>query len=195
MLALILNHFSFRLFALVGSRGAVEIESVPSKCRMSIKVGAIDANALLGPALAASLADFISRAVVSFQSTFVNVPVMREGAEVQDHANRLLEKLAKVATLGNAIISRAQVVLRGLVESTEFEQLMDTVLEDDKSAGLSAVHAEPGSIATVLAVRKQASKSAVVVLLQRGFQKNLKYFFRLSDAEYAVDVAWALFLA
>ena len=82
------------------------------------------------------------------------------------------------------------------VEGTGFQLLMITVLNDNRTGGLSAVHAEPGvgkSVATALALRNYTQKSAVSVLLQGKFQKNLRDFFRIEDADDAARIALELF--
>ncbi|CAJ1442924.1 unnamed protein product, partial [Effrenium voratum] len=61
-------------------------------------------------------------------------------------------------------------------------ELMITLLNDNRSSGLSAAHAEPGvgkSIATALALQK-CEKSAVSVLLQGEFTYSLEEFFRFA---------------
>ncbi|CAJ1443416.1 unnamed protein product [Effrenium voratum] len=73
---------------------------------------------------------------------------------------------------------------------------MMTVLNDNRTGGLSAVHAEPGvgkSVATALALRNCTQKSAVTVLLQGKFAGILEEFFRVSSADQAPRVAMELF--
>ena len=73
---------------------------------------------------------------------------------------------------------------------------MMTVLADNQTTGVSAVHAEPGigkSTATTLALRNGMPNSSVGVLLQGDFQKNLRDFSRAADAADAVQVAAVLF--
>ena len=56
--------------------------------------------------------------------------------------------------------------------------------------------AEPGigkSVATAMALLNYTQKSAVTVLLQGDFQKNLRGFVRVADAADAIDVASELF--
>ena len=71
-----------------------------------------------------------------------------------------------------------------------------TVFSDNRATGVSVVHAEPGvgkSIAAAMALRNGMPNSSVGVLLQGEFQKNLRDFFRVTDAVDAVEVASELF--
>ena len=97
---------------------------------------------------------------------------------------------------GKSIIPRSQRVPQQPIENTSFERLMMTVLADNQTTGVSAVHAEPGigkSTATTLALRNGMPNSSVGVLLQGDFQKNLRDFSRAADAADAVQVAAVLF--
>ena len=85
-----------------------------------------------------------------------------------------------------------------VVKGTKFEQLIYTVLSDNRSTGLSAVHAEPGtgkSIAAILAIQEQqASECAGIrVLLAGDFVPSVQEFFRVPTPQLAVDVAEFLF--
>ena len=96
----------------------------------------------------------------------------------------------------NPIIMQGQVVPEQPIEGTGFQQLMITVLNDNRTGGLSAAHAEPGvgkSIAIAIALRNYTQKSAVTALLQDDFISSLQDFFRLTQPSQAAPVALELF--
>ncbi|CAK9035783.1 unnamed protein product [Durusdinium trenchii] len=189
-----LTHVSLELCGFVGSWTA---KSHSEKAQpTSVGVHAVDpaAAAALGAASSAiSGFDFVGKRKAWFETQFAEVPLLASmSPEVKDHAERLLNVMRSQQT----IIPQVVELPEQTVEGTGFQRLMITVLNDNRTGGLSAVHAEPGvgkSVAAALALRNCTQKSAVTVFLQRDFQKNLKDFFRVEDVADAVDVAGELF--
>ena len=191
-----LTRASLELCSFVGCWRATG-EGAPTR-PMTLGVKAVDpAAAAFGTASAAtSLFDFITRQLRFFNSTFLEIEPLPSGGEVGTHVEKLAKLMDSAQKEGNSIILQSlQRVPEQPVEGTGFQRLMTTVLNDNRTAGLSAVHAEPGvgkSVATAMALRNYTQKS-VTVLLQGNFQKNLKGFVRVADAADAVDVAGELF--
>ena len=191
-----LTRASLELCGFVGCWRATG-EGAPTR-PMTLGVKAFDPAAAFGTASAAtSLFDFITRQLRFFTSTFLQIELLPSGGEVGAHVEKLAKFVDSAQQEGNSIILQSlQTVPEQPVEGTGFQRLMTTVLNDNRTAGLSAVHAEPGvgkSVATAMALRNYTQKSAVTVLLQGNFQKNLKGFVRVADAADAVDVAGELF--
>ena len=190
-----LTHASFELWGFVGSSRA-KGEGTPMR-PTTLGVKAVDAAAALGAASAAtSLLDFLNRQMVYFTSTFLKISPLPTGGEVSEHAKRLADLVAGAQQQGNVIILQGQLVPDQPVEGTGFQRLMITVLNDNRTGGLSAVHAEPGvgkSVATAMALRNYTQKSAVTVLLQGDFTVNLQDFFRVVRTGQAGPVASELF--
>ena len=187
-----LTHVSLELCGFVGSWTAVKAQPT------TVRVHALDpdAAAALGVASSAvSIFDFVRKRMAWFEKKFTQVqplPGLSPATKIKDHAERLLD------------LMRAQQIIIPLVvelpeqpiEGTGFQRLMMTVLNDNRTSGLSALHAEPGvgkSVATALALRNCTQKSAVTVLLQGKFTGILEEFFRVSSADQAPRVASELF--
>ena len=168
---------------------------------MTLGVKAVDpaaaSAALAAASSAASVLDFLGKQLAWFEQKFLNVPLLpglsSTTAVKKKHAKRLLDLMSAQQTI---IPQQVFFFPEQLIEGTAFEKLMITVLNDNRTGGLSSVHAEPGvgkSVATAMALRNCTQKSAVTVLLQRDFQKSLKAFFRLGDVADAAPVALQLF--
>ena len=172
-----LTHASFELCGFAGSWRAKGEDTPMRPMTLGVKA-AVDPAQVLGAASAAtSLLDFLNRQLVYFTSTFLNIKPLRTGGEGSEHAKRLADAVDKARQEGNVIIPQGQLLPEQPVEGTGFQLLMITVLNDNRTGGLSAVHAEPGvgkSVATALALRNYTQKSAVSVLLQAPFPKNLR---------------------
>eukprot|EP00435_Cladocopium_sp_Y103_P018909 s1560_g4.t1 len=191
-----LTHVSLELCGFVGSWTA---KSDSEKAQpTSVGVHAVDpaAVAALGAASSTiSIFDFVGKRMAWFEEEFTQVqplPGQSPATKVKEHAERLLDLMRAQQT----IIPQVVELPEQPVEGTGFQRLMMTVLNDNRTGGLSAVHAEPGvgkSVAAALALRNCTQKSAVTVFLQRDFQKNLRGFFRVEDVADAVDVAGELF--
>ena len=195
MVLAFLTHASFELCGFVGSWRA-KGEGAPMR-PMTLGVKAVDPAAALGAASAAtSLVDFLNRQLVYFTSTFLKIPLLPPGGEARKHAKKLADLVAGAQQPGNPIILQGQLVPEQPVEGTAFQRLMITVLNDNRTGGLSAAHAEPGigkSVATAMALRNYSQKSAVTVLLQGNFIGNLQDFFRVERTSQAAPVALELF--
>ena len=108
------------------------------------------------PQPVASLLDFLNGQLVYSTSTFLNIKPLRTGGKGSEHAKRLADAVDKARQELNVIIVQGQAVPDQPVEGTGFQRLMITVLNDNRTGGLSAVHAEPGvgkSVATAMALR------------------------------------------
>ena len=159
---------------------------------------AVGPAAGVGPrfSAAANLTEFIQKKIDRCQTNEINIlqDLAYGYADLTKHVDDLLEKLK-----GDGIIIPSwDDVPSQVVLGTEFERLMSRVLRDNRSIGLSAVHAESGvgkSIATVLAAKEleDSHYPATVVLLQGELGDNLKKFFRVSTHRAAADVAQVLF--
>jgi len=158
---------------------------------------AVDPAAVLSTASAATaVVDFINKQMKYYEDEIASIPLLPLSGDVQQHAQKLLESLVNAQKCGNSIIPKSQRVPEQPVENTSFEQLLMTVFSDNRTTGVSAVHAEPGvgkSTAAALALRNGMPDSSIGVLLQGDFQKNLRDFFRAADAADAVQVASVLF--
>ena len=196
MVLAFLTHASFELCGFVGS-WRVKGEGTPMRPMTLGVKAAVDPAQVLGAASAAtSLLDFLNRQMAYFTSTFLTISPLPESGEVREHAKRLAVLVAGAQQTGNVIILQGQAVPDQPVEGTCFQRLMITVLNDNRTGGLSAVHAEPGvgkSVATAMALRNYTQKSAVTVLLQGDFTVNLRGFFRVVHAGQAGSVALELF--
>ena len=136
---------------------------------------------------ATSIFDFISE-----------IKLLPPGEEVGAHAEKLADFVDSVQQVGNSIILQGQVVPEQPVEGTGFQQLMITVLNDNRTGGLSAVHAEPGvgkSVAAAMALRNYTQKSAVTVLLRGDFTGNLQHFFGLRVRVKLRQLLWSCFVS
>ena len=158
---------------------------------------AADPAAVLGAASAATaLVDFMNKQMEYYKAEIANIPLLPPSGDVQQHAQNLLKSLVKAQESGNSIIPETQTVPEQPVENTSFEQLMMTVFSDNRTTGVSAVHAEPGvgkSTAAALALRNGMPDSSIGVLLQGDFQQSLRDFFRVADAAKAMQVSRVLF--
>ena len=157
---------------------------------------AVDPAAVLSAASAATaVVDFINKQMKYYEDEIASIPLLPLSGGVQQHAEKLRDTLVKAQNLGNSIIPRSQRVPEQPIENTSFEQLMMTVLADNRTTGVSAVHAEPGvgkSTAAALALRNGMPDSSIGVLLQGDFQQSLRDFFRVAEAARAVQVALVL---
>ena len=192
-----LTHVSLELCGFVGSWTA-KSDSVKAQPK-TIGVHALEpldpAGALAAASSAVSTLDFARKQIAWFAAEFARVPLLpglSPATTVENHAKELL----KLMSARQTIIPQLVELPERLIEGTDFEKLMITVLNDNRTGGLSAVHAEPGvgkSVAAAMALRNYTQKSAVTVLLQGKFQKNLRDFFRIEDADDAARVALELF--
>eukprot|EP00435_Cladocopium_sp_Y103_P032445 s3172_g8.t1 len=138
--------------------------------------------------------------MVWFEAEFAGVPLLpglSPATTVENHVKKLAELVDRAQREGNPIIPQGlQPIPEQPIEGTGFQQLMITVLNDNRTGGLSAVHAEPGvgkSVATAMALRNYTQKSAVTVLLQGIFGESLRDFLRIENADNAARVALELF--
>ena len=119
---------------------------------------------------------------------------MEQFGDVDNHANRLFQQIKESRSV---IVPSLQGLPKQPIRDTKFTALMREILRDTKTAGISAVYAEPGvgkSVAVAVAIQAEYSKSAATTaLLQGNFEKTLEDFFRVCDAKRANDVAWRLF--
>ena len=200
MLLAFLTHVSLELCGFVGSWTA-KSDSVKAQPK-TFGAHALDtaaASAALAAASAVSVLDFVGKRLAWFEEEFAQVPLLpglSSATTVKNHAKKLLELMSAQQIIIPQVVELPEQLQLQLIEGTAFEKLMITVFKDNRSGGLSSVHAEPGvgkSVATAMALRNCTQKSAVTVLLQRDFQKNLKAFFRVGDVADAVDVASELF--
>ena len=194
MLLAFLTHVSLELCGFVGSWTA-KSDSVKAQ-PTTVGVHALDPAAALGAASSAvSILDFVRKRMAWFENEFTQVqplPRLSPATKVKDHAERLLDLMRAQQTIIPLVVELPEQP----VEGTGFQRLMMTVLNDNRTGGLSAVHAEPGvgkSVATALALRNCTQKSAVTVLLQGKFAGILEEFFRVSSADQAPRLASELF--
>ena len=156
-----LSHASFELCGFVGSWRA-KAKSAPIRL-MTLGFKAVDPAADLGAASAAtSVIDFLNRQLVYFTSTFVEISLLHPGEEASSHAKKRANLVDGAQQEGNPIILQAQVVPEPRIEGTGFQRLMITVLNNNRTGGLSAVGK---SVAIAMALRNYTQKSAVTVLL------------------------------
>jgi len=117
--------------------------------------------------------------------------------DVRYQAERLSEKMDN----GSTILTRKPPPMESqdiLVKTTQLQLLMLAVLNDNRTAGLSAVHAEPGTgktIATLCAlhIAEELKWPGARVLLHGDFHQNLQDFFDVPDTLSAVFVAEHMF--
>ena len=162
-----LTHVSLELCGFVGSWTA---KSDSEKAQpTSVGVHAVDpsAAAALGAASSAiSIFDFVGMRMAWFETQFAEVPLLASlspATKVKDHAERLLNVRSQ-----QTIIPQVVELPEQPFEGTGGQRLMMTVLNDNRTGGLSAVHAEPGvgkSVAAALALRNCTQKSAVTVFV------------------------------
>ena len=186
------THVSLELCGFVGFWHAKRDGAHPR----TVGVAVDPAAALSAASAATALVDFINKQMSYYEEEIANIPLLPLSGDVQEHAQKLLDRLVSAQKRGKSIIPRSQRVPQQPIENTSFERLMMTVLADNQTTGVSAVHAEPGigkSTATTLALRNGMPNSSVGVLLQGDFQKNLRDFSRAADAADAVRVAAVLF--
>ena len=148
-----LTRASLELCGFVGCWRATG-EGAPTR-PMTLGVKAFYPAAAFGTASAAtSLFDFITRQLRFFTSTFLQIELLPSGGEVGAHVEKLAKFVDSAQQEGNSIMLQSlQTVPEQPVEGTGFQRLMTTVLNDNRTAGLSAVHAEPGvgkSVATAM---------------------------------------------
>ena len=196
MVLAFLAHASFELCGFVGSWRAKDEGAPMRPMTLGVKaVGPATAAALGAASAAASDLDFLGKGIAWFEQKFLKVPLLpglSSATTVKAHAKRLHTLMSAQQT----IILQEVELPEQLIEGTGFQRLMITVLNDNRTGGLSSVHAEPGvgkSVATAMALRNCTQKSAVTVFLQGDFNGNLKAFFRLGDVADAAPVALQLF--
>ena len=170
MVLAFLTHASFELCGFVGSWRAKD-EGAPMR-PMTLGVKAVDpaaaSAALAAASSAASVLDFLGKGMAWFEQKFLKVPLLpglSSATTVKAHAKRLHRLMSAQQT----IIPQVVELPEQLIEGTGFQRLMITVLNDNRTGGLSSVHAEPGvgkSVATAMALRNCTQKSAVTVFLQ-----------------------------
>ena len=126
---------------------------------------AVDPAAVLSTASAATaVVDFINKQMKYYEDEIASIPLLPLSGDVQQHAQKLLESLVNAQKCGNSIIPKSQRVPEQPVENTSFEQLLMTVFSDNRTTGVSAVHAEPGvgkSTAAALALRNGMPDSSI----------------------------------
>ena len=144
-----------------------------------------------------TVADFIRKEFIFFNDNLGKVTFLKPGEDTEAHAKKLMDMIVQSGDASTILVEKPWVPEQ-VVKGTKFEQLIYAVLSDNRSTGLSAVHAEPGtgkSIAAILAIQEQqASECAGIrVLLAGDFPENIQEFFRVPTPRLAVDVAKFLF--
>ena len=194
-LALAVSHLSHQLFPRA-FLAASKIECHPRPRHIMRKAEPL--ITWLGAASALTTAtDFIRKECTSFMDNLGKVKFLKPGEDTEAHAKKLMDMIVQRGDASTILVKRP-LVPEQVVKGTKFEQLIYAVLSDNRSTGLSAVHAEPGtgkSIAAILAIQEQqASECAGIrVLLAGDFLKNVQEFFRVPTPQLAVDVAEFLF--
>ena len=194
-LALAVSHLSHQLFPRA-FLAASKIECHPRPRHIMRKAEPL--ITWLGAASALTTAtDFIRKEYTSFMDNLGKVKFLKPGEDTEAHAKKLMDMIVQRGDASSILVKRP-FVPEQVVKGTKFEQLIYAVLSDNRSTGLSAVHAEPGtgkSIAAILAIQEQqASECAGIrVLLAGDFLKNVQEFFRVPTPQLAVDVAEFLF--
>ena len=95
---------------------------------------AVDPAAVLSAASAATaVVDFINKQMKYYEDEIASIPLLPLSGSVQQHAEKLRDTLVKAQNLGNSIIPRSQRVPEQPIENTSFEQLMMTVLADNRT--------------------------------------------------------------
>ena len=118
---------------------------------------------------------------------------------VECAAERWSEKISDMGNESTIMIRKPSLSeSENLVRAAKLELLMFAVLNDTRTAGLSVVHAEPGtgkSVATVGAIQLADALKlpGVRVFLHGDFHQNLQDFFDAPDSLSAVFVAEHMF--
>ena len=195
-LALAVSHLSHQLFPRA-FLAASKIECQP-RPRHIMRKAEPTIFTLLGAASAlTTVADFIRKQFVFFQDNLGKVNFLEPGEDTEAHAKKLMDMIVQSGD-ASTILSKKPSVPEQVVKGTKFEQLIYTVLSDNRSTGLSALHAEPGigkSIAAILAIQEQQASgcAGIRVLLAGDFPGNIQEFFRVPTPQLVVDVAEILF--
>jgi len=144
-----------------------------------------------------TVADFIRKEVFLYNDNLGKVKLLKPGEDTEAHANELMTMIVQNGDASTILLKKTSVPEQ-VVKGTKFEQLIYTVLSDNRSTGLSALHAEPGigkSIAAILAIQEQQASgcAGIRVLLAGEFPENVQEFFRVPTPQLVVDVAEILF--
>ena len=193
VLALTVSHLSHQLLC-IGFVGTSNVGDAQIRSLKIVRAASPVADGLGVASAVASLTDFFFRCLNYYKQNLKQVAPLKQFDDPDNHANRLFEQIEKSRSV---IVPSLQGLPKQPIRDTKFTALMCEILRDTKTAGLSAVYAEPGvgkSVAVAVAIQAENSKSAATTaLLQGNFEKRLEDLFRVCDAQRANDVAWPLF--
>ena len=170
-LALAVSHLSHQLFPRA-FLAASKIECHPRPRHIMRKAEPFIFTWLGAASALTTVADFIRKEFVFFQDNLGKVNFLEPGEDTEAHAKKLMDMIVQSGD-ASTILSKKPSVPEQVVKGTKFEQLIYTVLSDNRSTGLSALHAEPGigkSIAAILAIQEQQASgcAGIRVLLWQG---------------------------
>ena len=189
VLALTVSHLSYQLLC-IGFLGTSNVGESQIRSRRIVRAASPVADGLA----VASLTDFFFRGLDYYKKTVRQVKALEQFGDVNNHANELFQKIQENRSV---IVPSFHGLPEQPIRDTKFTALMREILRDTKTAGVSAVYAEPGvgkSVAVAVAIQAENSKpAATTALLQGNFEVNLEDFFRVCDVKRANDVAWCLF--
>ena len=193
VLALTVSHLSHQLLC-IGFLGTSNVGDAQIRSGKIVRAASPVADGLGVASAVASLTDFFFRCLDYYKKNLKHVAALEQFGDVDNHANRLFQQIKESRSV---IVPSLQGLPKQPIRDTKFTALMREILRDTKTAGISAVYAEPGvgkSVAVAVAIQAEYSKSAATTaLLQGNFEKTLEDFFRVCDAKRANDVAWRLF--
>ena len=193
VLALTVSHLSHQLLS-IGFVGTSNVGHAQIRSLKIVWAASPVADGLGVASAVASLTDFFGRCLNYYKQNLKRVAPLNQFDDADDHANRLFKQIEKSRSV---IVPSLQGLPKQPIRDTKFTALMREILRDTKTAGMSAVYAEPGvgkSVAVAVAIQEENSKSAATTaLLQGNFEKTLEDLFRVCDAKRANDVAWRLF--
>ena len=193
VLALTVSHLSHQLLC-IGFLGTSNLGDAQIRSRKIVRAASPVADGLGVASAVASLTDFFFWCLDYYKKNLKLVAALEQFGDVDNHANRLFQQIKESRSV---IVPSLQGLPKQPIRDTKFTALMREILRDTKTAGISAVYAEPGvgkSVAVAVAIQAEYSKSAATTaLLQGNFEKTLEDFFRVCDAKRANDVAWRLF--
>ena len=192
VLALTVSHLSHQLFC-VGSLRTSHVGDAQTRSRKIVRAASPVADGFT-PSAVASLTDFFFQGLDYYKKTVGQVKPLEQFGDVDNHANELFQKIKENRFV---IVPWLHSLPEQPIRDTKFAALMHEILRDSKTAGVSAVYAEPGvgkSVAVAVAIQAENSKpGAATALLQGNFETNLEDFFRVCHAKRANEVAWRLF--
>ena len=195
-LALAVSHLSHQRFPRA-FLAASKIECHPRPRHIMRKAEPFITTVLGAASALTTVADFIRKEVFLYNDNLGKVKLLKPGEDTEAHANELMTMIVQKGDASTILLKKISVPEQ-VVKGTKFEQLIYTVLSDNRSTGLSALHAEPGigkSIAAILAIQEQQASgcAGIRVLLAGEFPENVQEFFRVPTPQLVVDVAEILF--